>query len=137
MRRQPSTSTACGSAASACGRSSSATTRRRSIRDNPGPILPAPLMDFAAVLFDCDGVLVDSETITNGVLRDMLAELGWSLTLDECMRRFVGKSLKHETAYIQAHTGHAVGDDWLAQFRARRDARLAREVQPIRGAVDA
>lgn len=31
---------------------------------------------FAAVLFDCDGVLVDSESITNGVLRTMLAELG-------------------------------------------------------------
>jgi len=32
---------------------------------------------FDAVLFDCDGVLVDSEPITNGVLREMLAEAGW------------------------------------------------------------
>jgi HAD superfamily hydrolase (TIGR01509 family) len=94
-------------------------------------------MDFDAVLFDCDGVLVDSEAITLGVLRDMLDELGWSLSLEECMRRFVGKSLKHETAYIHAHTGQAVGEEWLAEFRARRDARLAREVEPIRGAVDA
>jgi len=95
------------------------------------------LMPFEAVLFDCDGVLVDSEAITNGVLRDMLEELGWTLTLDECMRLFVGKSLKDETAVFQARTGKPVGDEWLAQFRARRDAALARAVGPIRGAVDA
>jgi HAD superfamily hydrolase (TIGR01509 family) len=94
-------------------------------------------MEFEAVLFDCDGVLVDSEAITNGVLRDMLEELGWTLTLAECMRQFVGRSLKHETAFIHAQTGQVVGDDWLAQFRARRDARLAVEVGPIRGAPDA
>ena len=34
-------------------------------------------MKFEAILFDCDGVLVDSEPITNGVLRDMLEERGW------------------------------------------------------------
>ncbi|MEO5794044.1 MAG: HAD family hydrolase, partial [Rhodoferax sp.] len=43
-------------------------------------------MKFAAVLFDCDGVLVDSEPLTIGVLRDMLAESGWAMTLAECMR---------------------------------------------------
>ena len=42
-------------------------------------------MKFDAVLFDCAGVLVDSEAITNGVLRDMLAERGWAMTLKQCM----------------------------------------------------
>ena len=51
---------------------------------------------FSAVLFDCDGVLVDSEPITNGVLRDMLEERGWTLSSDECMRIFVGKAVKDE-----------------------------------------
>lgn len=37
-------------------------------------------MNFEAILFDCDGVLVDSEPIVNGVLRDMLADRGWSMT---------------------------------------------------------
>jgi HAD superfamily hydrolase (TIGR01509 family) len=94
-------------------------------------------MEFDAVLFDCDGVLVDSESITLGVLRDMLEELGWTLTLEECMRQFVGKSLKDETGIFRARTGKAVGEAWLAQFRARRDARLAREVEPIRHAPGA
>jgi beta-phosphoglucomutase-like phosphatase (HAD superfamily) len=50
-------------------------------------------MKFEAVLFDCDGVLVDSEPITNGVLRDMLAEQGWQMTLQECFAIFVGHSV--------------------------------------------
>ena len=44
-------------------------------------------MHFDAVLFDCDGVLVDSEAITCGALRDMLEENGWRLTLAECIDR--------------------------------------------------
>jgi HAD superfamily hydrolase (TIGR01509 family) len=94
-------------------------------------------MKFDAVLFDCDGVLVDSETITNAVLRDMLEELGWTLTAPECMRIFIGKAIKDERALIEAHTGRPLTEDWMARFRERRNARLANEVQPVRGAVDA
>ncbi|MDP2019440.1 MAG: HAD family hydrolase, partial [Hydrogenophaga sp.] len=43
---------------------------------------------FEAVLFDCDGVLVDSEPITNGVLREVLNEAGWALSQAECMQIF-------------------------------------------------
>ena len=92
---------------------------------------------FHAVLFDCDGVLVDSEPITNGVLRDMLAELGWELTLPECMRLFLGKAVKDERALIEARTGRPLTDDWLAAFRTRRNARLERDLGPIAGAPDA
>ena len=59
---------------------------------------------FDAVLFDCDGVLVDSEPITNGVLRDMLAESGWVLTSAECMRLFIGKAVKDERAMSEVNT---------------------------------
>ena len=38
-------------------------------------------MNFEAILFDCDGVLVDSEAITCGVLRDMFEEQGWRSAL--------------------------------------------------------
>ncbi len=51
-------------------------------------------MTFEAVLFDCDGVLVDSETITCGALRDMLDENGWRLSLVECMAHFVGHTVR-------------------------------------------
>jgi HAD superfamily hydrolase (TIGR01509 family) len=94
-------------------------------------------MHFDAVLFDCDGVLVDSERITNGVLRDMLEELGWKLTPAECMRIFVGKAVKDERALIEAHTGQPLTEDWMVRFRERRNQGLILGVEPIAGAVEA
>jgi len=93
-----------------------------------------PDFPFDAVLFDCDGVLVDSEPITNGVLRDMLEELGWVLTRDECMRIFVGKAVKDEAALIAQRTGVTITADWLQGFWARRNAALDRELVEIPGA---
>lgn len=90
-----------------------------------------------AVLFDCDGVLVDSERITNGVLRTMLHELGWMVSADECFRLFVGRALTDEVGVIEAHTGFAVTDAWIADFRRRRNEGLERSLEPIPGAVDA
>ncbi|MES2937748.1 MAG: HAD family phosphatase [Pseudomonadota bacterium] len=95
-----------------------------------------PMPRFDAVLFDCDGVLVDSERITNGVLREMLGELGWQLTVEECMRIFVGKAVKDERALIEQHTGKPFSEDWLAEFRERRNRGLMERVQPIRNAVE-
>jgi beta-phosphoglucomutase-like phosphatase (HAD superfamily) len=89
---------------------------------------------FDAVLFDCDGVLVDSEPITNGVLRDMLEERGWKLSREECMRLFVGKAVKDEAALIEAQTGQPVTPQWLAAFRERRNVGLERELVAIRNA---
>jgi beta-phosphoglucomutase-like phosphatase (HAD superfamily) len=94
-------------------------------------------MKFEAVLFDCDGVLVDSEPITNGVLRDMLQERGWTLTSQECMRLFIGKAVKDEAALIESHTGQPVTEAWLASFRERRNVGLVERVKPIHGAVEA
>ena len=94
-------------------------------------------MKFEAILFDCDGVLVDSEPITNGVLRDMLAELGWKLEPAECMRIFLGKAVKDEKALIEAHTGQPLTEEWLTRFRERRNERLIKEVKPVGGAVEA
>lgn len=94
-------------------------------------------MRFDAVLFDCDGVLVDSEGITNGVLRDMLEELGWKLSRAECMRIFLGKAVKDERALIEAHTGQPLTEEWLTRFRERRNEGLVAGVQPIRNAVAA
>ena len=94
-------------------------------------------MRFDAVLFDCDGVLVDSEGITNGVLRAMLEELGWKLSREECMRIFLGKAVKDEQALIEAKTGRPLTEEWFVRFRERRNEGLLAAVQPIRHAVDA
>jgi HAD superfamily hydrolase (TIGR01509 family) len=92
---------------------------------------------FEAVLFDCDGVLVDSEPITHGVLRDMLHEAGWTLSAAECLRIFIGKAVKDERARIEAQTGRPLTDDWLARFRERRNEALSLRLQAIRNAPQA
>ena len=85
-------------------------------------------MRFEAVLFDCDGVLVDSEPVVNRVLRAMLAERGWLLTEEECLALFVGKMVKDERARIESETGQPLTEEWLAAFRARRNAALEAEL---------
>ncbi len=91
-------------------------------------------MKFEAVLFDCDGVLVDSEPITNGVLRTMLAEAGWVMSAQDCMRFFIGKAVRDERAVIEARTGQTLTEDWLALFRERRNHALDVGLEVIAGA---
>jgi HAD superfamily hydrolase (TIGR01509 family) len=94
-------------------------------------------MNFDAVLFDCDGVLVDSEAITCGVLRDMFEEQGWHMSLAECMQRFVGHTVKSQRTLIESHTGVPLTDQWLGQFFERRNERLQRSITAIEGVHEA
>lgn len=92
---------------------------------------------FEAVLFDCDGVLVDSEPITNGVLREVLNESGWAITQAECLQIFIGKAVRDERARIEAETGQPFTEAWLHAFYERRNVRLLAELQAVQGAVEA
>jgi HAD superfamily hydrolase (TIGR01509 family) len=92
---------------------------------------------FDAVLFDCDGVLVDSEPITNRVLAKMLGEMGWQISTDECMRIFTGKAVKDESHLIEQRTGVLIDDAWTTDFRQRRNAALESELVEIPGAPQA
>ncbi len=91
---------------------------------------------FDAVLFDCDGVLVDSEPITNGVLCQMLNESGWALSPQDCMRLFVGKAVRDERALIEAQTAKPLTEDWMHTFYQRRNLRLQAELQVVPGALE-
>ena len=94
-------------------------------------------MNFQAVLFDCDGVLVDSEAITCGALRDMLDENGWRLSLAECVAHFVGHTVRSRADLIQAHTGKPLTDAFMDEFYRRRNLRLENEITAIDGIHDA
>jgi len=75
------------------------------------------------VIFDCDGVLVDSERIAVRVDVTILTELGWTLTEDEVVERFVGRSDEDMTRAIEEHLGITLGPGWDARFAPRyRDA---------------
>jgi HAD superfamily hydrolase (TIGR01509 family) len=74
---------------------------------------------------------VDSESITCGVLRDMLEERGWALTLQQCMDIFVGHAVSDKRTEIEAHTGLPLTQEWLLEFRERRNIALVADIQAI------
>jgi HAD superfamily hydrolase (TIGR01509 family) len=86
---------------------------------------------FEALLFDCDGVLVDSERITNGVLRHMLGELGWQLSAQACMKLFIGRLLSDHRELIESNTGVPMTQAWLDEFRERRNVALEKSLETI------
>ena len=94
-------------------------------------------MKFAAVLFDCDGVLVDSEGITNAVLRTMLRDRGWSMSAEDCMRVFLGRLVRDQRELIEKHTGRPMTEEWLAEFRQQRDLALQAELLAVPNALAA
>src|SRR5262249_45458847 len=78
--------------------------------------------------FDCDGVLVDSERITNQVFAGMLNELGLPLTLEDMFEQFVGGSMAQCLVTITAMLGAPPPDDFVARYIARADAALAEQI---------
>ena len=62
-------------------------------------------MRVDAVIFDCDGVLVDSEPITMAVLTAMANDAGLSLTEDDAAELFMGKSLREDIRIIESQLG--------------------------------
>ncbi len=87
------------------------------------------------IVFDCDGVLVDSEPISNGVLAQMLAEQGWELALADARARFQGLTLAEVRRHAEAQLGRALPDGWLDEFVARRAAVFDAELRPVDGAA--
>jgi len=91
------------------------------------------LKQIQLVIFDCDGVLVDSEPITNSVFAQMLGDLGISLTLQDMYERFVGQSTARCCELIAAMLGRPVPPGFVAEYRARSDAALASQLQTVPG----
>jgi HAD superfamily hydrolase (TIGR01509 family) len=88
------------------------------------------------VIFDCDGVLVDSEPISNGVLAGMLTAEGLPSTVAEARARYQGLMLREVLARAEASLGRPLPEDWLATFERERDAAFRRELRPVAGASE-
>jgi HAD superfamily hydrolase (TIGR01509 family) len=71
------------------------------------------------VIFDCDGVLVDTERIGPKIVAAMATEAGWPLTPDDVLEKFLGTSEPHMLSQVRAHATVPVDDDWLVEYRAR------------------
>ena len=89
------------------------------------------------VIFDCDGVLVDSERLAVRIDVQILARLGWVITEAEVIERFVGRSDKSIKADIEAQLGRPLPDDWEQEFQSLYRAAFAAALTPVPGVVEA
>jgi HAD superfamily hydrolase (TIGR01509 family) len=88
------------------------------------------------VIFDCDGVLVDSERIAVRIDAELLAELGWPLSEAEVVERFMGRTTEHMLKAIEAQIDN-LEPGWDVEFDRRYMEALEAELQPVDGVVEA
>jgi HAD superfamily hydrolase (TIGR01509 family) len=94
----------------------------------PGPRL---------VIFDCDGVLVDTERIAVRVDVVVLARIGWPLTEAEIVERFVGRTDAYMRAEIERQLGRPIAADWEAEYHHLYREAFEAELAPVDGIVEA
>lgn len=89
------------------------------------------------VIFDCDGVLVDSEPIANRVFSRMLGEVGLPMDYDETVRTFVGRSVATCVQIVEERLGRTVPEGWVDAWRQRTLDAFAGELRPVPGVAEA
>jgi len=90
-----------------------------------------------AVIFDCDGVLVDTEQISNTVLAGLLTQAGLVTTFEDCMRDYRGRSIASVLALAVQRNGAPLPEDLADRYYADVEAVFARELEAVPGVVDA
>ncbi len=88
------------------------------------------------IIFDCDGVLIDSEVIANRVNVEVLAGLGVEFTLEDYMERFVGVSLRDEVVEIEKLRKIKLPDDYESRLMTHKHKIFDQELKAIEGIVE-
>jgi HAD superfamily hydrolase (TIGR01509 family) len=90
-----------------------------------------------SVIFDCDGVLVDTEPIANRVLAGLLTEAGLPTTTEDSMREYKGRAMRSVLAIAGERLGAPLPPDIADRYYSQVEAVFARELQPVPGVVAA
>ena len=88
---------------------------------------------FQLVIFDCDGVLVDSERLSNQVFADMLGEIGIAVTLDYMFDNFMGHSMAYCMDRVAFLLGHPPPSDFAVNYRTRSKRAFESDLKAIPG----
>ena len=91
----------------------------------------------ALVIFDCDGVLVDTEAVSNEVMSGALAGHGYQISVEESRLRFVGRTMESIQLEVEAEISRPLGADWPERVRTQTEAAFDRGVRPIPGVEEA
>jgi HAD superfamily hydrolase (TIGR01509 family) len=89
---------------------------------------------FDLVIFDCDGVLVDSETISNRVLAETLSANGLPTTPEQALEFYKGRILRDVNARAEERLGGSLPAGWIEQFESARAIAFDNELKAIDGA---
>jgi len=103
------------------------------VRPDPSP---ERRLSGSLVIFDCDGVLVDSERLSHLVLCEMLAELGVSISYEDAVLRFMGTSIPVCLQRVDELLGQAAPSDFLARFGQRTRASFQESLVAVPGVVE-
>jgi HAD superfamily hydrolase (TIGR01509 family) len=86
------------------------------------------------VIFDCDGVLIDSEVVAARVLARELTAVGFPLTADDCLARYTGMSMGSVLSRVEEEWGRAPPADFMERVRAADAEAFRAELRPVAGA---
>ena len=89
------------------------------------------------VIFDCDGVLVDSEPIAARLTAESVSELGWEMSAELAKTEFLGDTFSNIIRRVEERIGRKVPEDWPARSQAKLLAALERELTPVAGVKSA
>jgi HAD superfamily hydrolase (TIGR01509 family) len=90
-------------------------------------------LPFDLVIFDCDGVLVDTEPASNRVLAALLTEVGLPTTYEEALERYKGRSWASCVKRIEAALGRALPPDFANRYRGRLDREFEGGLEAVPG----
>lgn len=93
-------------------------------------------MRYELVIFDNDGVLVDSEPLSNTILAGYLTELGHPTSYEDSLRDYMGAAVHRVHDLILERSGQRLPEDFDDVFHGRVFAAFERELQPVQGAVE-
>lgn len=91
---------------------------------------------YDLVIFDCDGVLVDSEPLSNAVMAEHITQLGWSMTGEQAMARFKGRTMAQVHALVEAELGRTIDPAWRDAFHRDQRERMKAQLKAIPGIYD-
>jgi HAD superfamily hydrolase (TIGR01509 family) len=89
-----------------------------------------------AVIFDCDGVLVDSVGLAGEVLGEYLRDLGFDVTRQEATRRFGSGKMADYVSRFEAETGRRLPANFEQELRGRRELVFRQRLRAVEGASE-
>lgn len=94
-------------------------------------------LPLGLVIFDCDGVLIDSEPVANRICAAAISRLGWQMSPAACQELFLGMNLEAMMSVIEARLGRPIPEGWPAALEHDIAAAMRREARLIPGARQA